>query len=214
MVQFEDARISYISIQASHLFSFGQEGSPMPVNVLRKKGARMSLQEARDRVEKLKRLSKSSNPHEAALAALRLKTFDVNAARAPKVQHRSRDGTTPLEESLSDNVVEILEEFPEEQYQEIGEIEVQQESDQSKVNWDTLHFELIAHAQKRGADAIVKIQLKGTPDQKVLSGIAVRYLSPQEIHELEKGKKIEEDEKAITEAQKERRDEDSAPPID
>ncbi|MDX1411923.1 MAG: hypothetical protein R3351_07170, partial [Nitrospirales bacterium] len=197
MFQLEDARVSDRSIKASHLFSFGQEGSPMPVNVLRKKGARMSLQEARDRVEKLKRLSKSSNPHEAALAALRLQSFDVNAARAPKEQPISSDGTTPLEESLSDNVVEILEEFPDEQYQEIGEIEVQQEPDQSKVNWDTLHFELIAHAQKKGADAIVKIQLKGTPDQKALSGIAVRYLSPQEIHEMEKGKRIEEDEKAI-----------------
>ena len=186
----------------------------MPVNVLRKKGARMSLQEARDRVEKLKRLSQSSNPHEAALAALRLKTFDVHAARAPKEQHMSSDGSKLPEDSFSDNLVEILEEFPEEQYQEIGEIEVQQESDQLKVNWDTLHFELIGLAQKKGADAIVKIQLKGTPEQKVLSGIAVRYLSPQEIHELEKGKKIEEDEKAITEAQKERRDEDSAPPID
>lgn len=173
----------------------------------------MSLQEARDRVEKLKRLSKSSNPHEAALAALRLKTFDVNAARSPKVQQVSSDGTTLFEESLSDNVVEILEEFPDEQYQEIGEIEVQQEPDKSKVNWDTLHFELIAQAQKKGADAIVKIQLKGTPDQKVLSGIAVRYLSPQEIHELEKGKRIEEDEKAISEARKERRDEDTAPGI-
>lgn len=186
----------------------------MPVNVLRKKGARMSLQEARDRVEKLKRLSKSSNPHEAALAALRLQTFDINAARAPKEQHISSDGVTPDVDSLSDNLVEILEEFPDEQYEEMGEIAVQQTPEQIKVNWDTLHFELIEHAQKKGADAIVKIQLKGTTDQKELSGIAIRYLSPQEIHELEKRKKVEEDEKAISEAQKERRDEDSAPPID
>ena len=41
----------------------------MPVNALRKSGARMSLQEALERVEKLKRLSHSSNVHEAALAA-------------------------------------------------------------------------------------------------------------------------------------------------
>ena len=121
----------------------------MPVNVLRKKGARMSLQEARNRVDKLKRLSQSSNPHEAALAALRLKTFDVNVARAPKEQHMPSDGTNPLEDSLSDNIVEILDEFPDEQYQEIGEIEVQQSPDEVKVNWDTLHFELIEHAQKK-----------------------------------------------------------------
>ena len=174
----------------------------------------MSLQEARDRVEKLKRLSQSSNPHEAALAALRLKTFDINAARTPKESSMPSGGSIPGEDALSDNIVEILEEFPDEQYEEIGEIAVQQSADEKKVNWDTLHFELIEHAQKKGADAIVNIQLKGTPDQKILSGIAVRYLSPQEIHELEKGKKVEEDEKAISEAQKERRDEDSAPPID
>jgi hypothetical protein len=56
----------------------------MAVNALRKKGAKMSLQEALERVEKLKKLAQSSNQHEAALATLRLKSFDVNAARAPK----------------------------------------------------------------------------------------------------------------------------------
>jgi hypothetical protein len=186
----------------------------MPVNVLRKKGARMSLQEALERVEKLKRLSQSSNPHEAALAALRLKTFDVNAARASKEEHIQSDGALHVEGALTDTLVEVLDEFPEEQYQEIGEVEVRQSPDEPKVNWDTLHFELIEHAQKKGADAIVKIQLKGTTDQKVLSGMAVRYLSPNEIQELEKGKKVEEDEEAISEAQKERRDEDTAPDID
>jgi hypothetical protein len=186
----------------------------MPVNVLRKKGARMSLQEALDRVEKLKRLSQSSNPHEAALAALRLKTFDVHAARTPKDEHRHSDGTIQVESSFPDNLVEVLDDFPEEQYQEIGEIEVRQSPDESKVNWDTLHFELIEHAQKKGADAIVNIQLKGTTDQKVLNGMAIRYLSPNEILELEQGKKVEEDEGAISEAQKERRDEDTAPGID
>ena len=57
----------------------------MPINALRKTGARMSLQEALERVDKLKRLSQSSNEHEAALAALRLKAFDMNAARAPRI---------------------------------------------------------------------------------------------------------------------------------
>lgn len=185
----------------------------MPVNVLRKKGARMSLQEALDRVEKLKRLSRSSNPHEAAVAALRLKTFDVNAARAPK-EENLKDAPIPMENADPDKLVEVLEDFPEEPYQEIGELEVRQAPDQNKVNWDTLHFELIEQAQKKGADLIVKIQLKGTIDQKVLSGIALRYLSPNEILESEKGKKVEEDEEAISMAQKERRDEDSAPPID
>jgi hypothetical protein len=185
----------------------------MPVNVLRKKGARMSLQEALDRVEKLKRLSKSSNPHEAALATLRLKTFDVDAARAPK-KDNLKDAAIPMQDADRDTLVEVLEDFPEEPYQEIGVMEVRQSADQNKVNWDTLHFELIGQAQKKGADVIVKIQLKGTTDQKVLSGIALRYLSPNEILELEKGKKVEEDEEAISMAQKERRDEDSAPPID
>ena len=186
----------------------------MPVNVLRKKGARMSLQEALDRVEKLKRLSRSSNPHEAELAASRLKTFDVLAARTPKEEHGQNEAAMPGENSDADTLVEVLDEFPEEQYEEVGEIEVQQSPDQTRVNWDTLHFELIQQAQRRGADAIVKIQLKGTTDQKVLSGMAVRYLTPNEILELEQGKKVEEDEEAISLAQKERRDEDSAPPID
>ncbi len=186
----------------------------MPVNVLRKKGARMSLQEALDRVEKLKRLSRSSNPHEAALAGLKLKTFDVNAARAPKEDPLQSDGAMPADYADPDNVVEVLDEFPEEPYVEIGEIEVRQSPEQTKVNWDTLHFELIEYAQKKGADVLVNIQLKGTTDQKVLSGMALRYLSPNEILELEKGKKVEEDEEAISLAQKERRDEDSAPPID
>lgn len=174
----------------------------------------MSLQEALDRVEKLKRLSQSSNPHEAALAALRLKTFDINAARTPKGETMQTDGAIQVENSLPDNFVEVLDEFPEEQYQEIGEIEVRQSPDLTKVNWDTLHFELIEHAQKKGADAIVKLQLKGTTDQKVLSGIALRYLSPNEILELEQGKKVEEDEEVISLSQKERRDEDTAPGID
>ena len=185
----------------------------MPVNVLRKKGARMSLQEALERVEKLKRLSRSSNPHEAALAALRLQKFDINAARAPKAEQLPGDEVSPVESGLSDSLVEVLDDFPEEQFEEIGEMEVTQSPDQPKVNWDTLHFELIQQAEKKGADAIVKIQLKGTPDQKVLSGIAIRYLNPQEIHELEKKRKLEEDEKAISEALKERRDEDTAPGI-
>ena len=45
----------------------------MPVNVLKKKGAKMSLQEAQERVEKLKNLMESNNPHEAALAEARFK---------------------------------------------------------------------------------------------------------------------------------------------
>jgi hypothetical protein len=49
----------------------------MPVNMLRKKGARMSLQEALDRVGKLERLSHSSNQHEAALAATMTHRFAV-----------------------------------------------------------------------------------------------------------------------------------------
>lgn len=185
----------------------------MPVNVLRKKGARMSLQEALERVEKLKRLSRSSNPHEAALAALRLKTFDVNVARAPRGESQHTDGTGQGEGSLPDQPVEVLDDFPEQPYRELGEIEVRQSEEKAKVNWDALHFELIETAQKRGADAIVKIQLKGTIDQKVLCGTAVQFLTPNEILELERGKKVEEDEKAISMAAKEGRDQDTAPGI-
>ena len=185
----------------------------MPVNVLRKKGARMSLQEALERAEKLKRLAQSSNPHEAALAALRLKTFNVNAARAPKGETIHGDDSLQVENSLPDHVVEVLDDMPEQPHQEIGEIEVQQSPEKSKVNWDALHFELLEKAQANGADAIVNIQLKGTADQKILSGTALRYLSPNEILEIEAGKKVEEDEEAISEAAKERRDEDTAPGI-
>jgi len=185
----------------------------MPVNVLRKKGARMSLQEALDRIEKLKRLAQSSNPHEAALASLRLKTFNVNAARAPKGETVQDHDTKQAENSLPDNVVEVLDEFPAEPHREIGEIEVRQSPEKSTVNWDALHFELIEKAQKNGADAIVNIQLKGTADQKILSATALQFLNPLEILELERGKKVEEDEKVISMAAKERRDEDTAPGI-
>lgn len=173
----------------------------------------MSLQEALNRIEKLKRLTQSSNPHEAELAALRLKTFDINAARAqrdeiPQVEDRAQD-----ENCLAASGVEVLDEVPPQPHRELGELEVRQSPGTTKVNWDTLHFELLEKAQKIGADAIVNFQLKGTPEQKILCGTALQFLSPKEIHELEQGKKLEEDEEAIAMARKERRDEDTAPGI-
>ncbi|MDX2348472.1 MAG: hypothetical protein QNK38_06465, partial [Nitrospirota bacterium] len=138
----------------------------MPVNMLRKKGARMSLQEALDRVDKLERLSHSSNQHEAALAAMRLKSFDVETARAPRVDIVVNDASIHGENLNADKHIEILEEAPEIPYETMDEIAVEQSSEKSKVNWDELHFELIKKAQMMGADALLHIQMKGTASQK------------------------------------------------
>ncbi len=183
----------------------------MPVNALRKKGARMSLQEALERVEKLKRLSQSSNPHEAALAAMRLKSFDVETARAPRVEAVQTEQSGPGANPHADKDIEILEGWPDIPYETMDEIEVAQSQEKPKVNWDELHFELIKKAQILGADALLNIQLKGTTDQKILGATALKYLSPNEILEVEKSQALEKDEKAYFEAQKERRDEASAP---
>ena len=96
----------------------------MPVNALRKKGARMSLQEALDRVGKLERLSHSSNQHEAALAAMRLKSFDVETARAPRVETVVDDTSIRGDNLNADKHVEILEEVPVIPYETMDEIEV------------------------------------------------------------------------------------------
>jgi hypothetical protein len=185
----------------------------MPVNALRKKGARMSLQEALERVEKLKRLAQSSNPHEAALAAMRLKSFDVEVARAPRVEPVAEEASTLEEFPPSNKTIEILDEIPIVPYETMDEIEVAQPSDKSKVNWDELHFALIKKAQSLGADALIHIQLKGTADQKVLGATALKYLTPKEVFEIQQATLMEEAEKAYLQAQKERRDEDTAPGI-
>lgn len=183
----------------------------MPVNALRKQGARMSLQEALDRVEKLKRLSQSSNPHEAALAAMRLKDFDIQAARFPRV-NSTPTANTPDEDQVDENrPIEILDDFPDIPYETIGELEAKQPPGKTKVNWDELHFELLKIAARKGADALIHIQLKGSVDQKVLAATALKYLTPKELQEIQKAKAMEEEEKAYFEAQKERRDEASAP---
>jgi hypothetical protein len=185
--------------------SFSQGVVSMPVNMLRKKGARMSLQEALDRVGKLERLSHSSNQHEAALAAMRLKSFDVETAR---------DDTSIRGDNLNaDKHVEILEEAPVIPYETMDEIEVHQSEEKSKVNWDELHFELIKKAQIMGADALLHIQMKGTASQKVLGATALKYLTPLEILEIEQSQFLEKDEKAYEESLKERRDQDTAPGI-
>lgn len=185
----------------------------MPVNALRKKGARMSLQEALERVEKLKRLSQSSNPHEAALAAMRLKDFDVEVARAPKIEPVVEESPASDDQSYPLKPVEILDEIPIVPYETLDEIEVRQPSDKSKVNWDELHFALIKEAQRLGADALIHIQLKGTADQKVLGATALKYLTPREVFEIKKATAMEEAEKVYLQSQKERRDEDTAPGI-
>jgi hypothetical protein len=171
----------------------------MPVNALRKKGARMSLQEALERVEKLKRLSESSNSHEAALAAMRLKNFDIEVARASRSEPVAETTSTLEEHSQLQKIIEILDELPIIPYETMDEIEVEQSPDKPKVNWDELHFALIKKAQVIGADALIHIPLK--------------YLTPLEIFEIQKATAMEEAEKAYHQAQKERRDEDTAPGI-
>lgn len=185
----------------------------MPVNALRKKGARMSLQEALERVEKLKRLSQSSNPHEAALAAMRLKNFDVEAARAPRREGGIEEDSRPEENPDLNKAIEILDENPVVPYETLDEIEVCQSPDRPKVNWDELHFALIKKAQRIGADALIHIQLKGTAEKKVLAAMALKYLTPKEVFEIERATALEVAEQAYLQAQKERRDEDTAPGI-
>ena len=188
----------------------------MPINALRKPGAKMSLKEALERVEKLKRMAASNNPHEAAVATARLKAFDVNAARIPQPKDSETGPATITENGESgpsNQKIEVLDELPVVPYKELGELEVEQPPEPSSVNWDVLHAELLERAQQIGANAIFNIQIKGTIRQKILTGTALKYLSPQEILDIQASNKLEEDEKAYQEAQKERRDEDWAPPV-
>ena len=108
----------------------------MPVNALRKSGARMSLQEALERVEKLKRLTQSSNEHEAALAALRLKTFDVDAARAPRFEEATTESAPIKEETTEEQTIPVLDALPEIPYETLDELEAHQPTDKTTVNWD------------------------------------------------------------------------------
>ena len=172
----------------------------------------MSLKEALERVDKLKRMAASSNPHEAAVATARLKAFDVNAARSPQPKDSE---PAPIAEPGGNGPqkVEVLDELPVIPYKELGELEVEQPPDTSSVNWDVLHAELLERAQQIGAHAIINIQIKGTIQQKILTGTALKYLTPQEILDIQAANKLDEDEKAYQEAQKERRDEDWAPPV-
>lgn len=189
----------------------------MPINALRKPGANMSLKEALERAEKLKRMAASSNPHEAASAAARLSAFDIHAARAPQPQDSTHATASPrtqrFEDGPSTHTVNVIDEWPVIPYKELGELEVVQRPEQSSVNWDVLHAELLERAQGIDADAVINIQIKGTIRQKILTGTALKYLTPQEILDVQAANKLEEDEKAYREAQKERRDEDWAPPV-
>ena len=188
----------------------------MPINALRKPGAKMSLKEALERVEKLKRMTASSNPHEAAVATARLKAFDVNAARTSQTKDFETEPETitePGESGPFNQKVEVLDEWPVIPYKELGELEVEQPPETSSMNWDVLHAELLERAQQIGANAIINIQTKGTIREKILTAMVLKYLSPQEILDVQAANKLEEDEKAYKEAQKERRDEDWAPPV-
>lgn len=146
----------------------------MPVNALRKKGAKMSLQEAQEKAQKLERLTRSSNEHEAALAASRLREFDIDAARAAKPP------------SLQETTIEILQEHPERPWRQIATLETKQPPDKMGANWDELHFSLIEEAQKVGADAIVDLKMKGTVQNKILAGTAIKYLTSKDLYTLYK----------------------------
>ncbi len=186
----------------------------MPINALRKPGAKMSLKEALERADKLKRMAASSNPNEAAVAEARLRAFDVDAARAPQSKDVKFEAATIMEPGEhGPQKIEVLDELPVIPYKELGELEVEQAPDTSSVNWDVLHAELLERAQQIGAHAVIDIQIKGTIQQKILTGMALKYLSPQEILDVQAANKLDEDEKAYYEAQKERRDEDWAPPV-
>lgn len=185
----------------------------MAVNALRKKGAKMSLQEALERVEKLQRLAQSSNEHEAALAASRLKSFDIDAARAPRQEAVNTEGGTKSKGIFSDRTIEILQELPDRPYREVCQLQAEQDPTKTGVNWDELHFELLEKAKKLGVDAIVNIQLNGTISQKILCGTAIKYLNAQELHDIKQQTKLEDDEKARLEELKESRDQNTAPDI-
>lgn len=196
------------------------ECSLMPINALRKNGARMSLQEALDRVEKLKRLMESSNPHEAALAASRLKNFNVSAARFPKseeTQTNEEDNSESASQTgVADRQIEVLAEYPTQPHSPITTLEVHQDAEQSTGNWDDLHFALLEKARQAGADAVVDIQMKGNIKQKVLAGVALKYLNTKELYidHIPTEAEIEEQEKEKLREEKERRDENLAPEID
>ena len=188
----------------------------MPINALRKPGARMSLQEALDRVEKLKRLSQSSNEHEAKLAALRLKAFDVDAARAPRTvgeNFTANPSEVPEDMASVEKPIEILDGFPEIPFETLDEMEAHQPPDKSQINWDELHFMLLQMARKAGADAVVNLQLKGTVNRKCLSGTGIRYLTAKDLFEIDQANAIENEEELISMEAKERRDENTAPGI-
>ena len=188
----------------------------MPINALRKPGARMSLQEALDRVEKLKRLSESSNEHEAALASLRLKAFDIEAARAPRViEEKPEESQAVVKEEVSpfEKEIEILDTFPEIPYETLDDLEAHQPPDKTHVNWDELHFTLLQLARKAGADAVLNLQLKGTVNRKCLAGTAIRYLTAKDLFEIDQKNSAEKEEEAIQMEAKERRDENTAPDI-
>ncbi len=185
----------------------------MPVNALRKTGARMSLQEALERMEKLRRLMTSSNEHEAALAALRLKTFNIDAARAPRKEEPAPKAL-PIENTNTDRLIPILDSFPDVPYESLDEMEAHQPEDKKSVNWDELHVILLQMARNLEADAVTNIQLKGTPQKKILGGTAIRYLTSQDLFEIDQAYAIANEEEAAKMEAKERRDEAYAPPID
>ncbi|WP_447969570.1 hypothetical protein [Nitrospira sp. M1] len=186
----------------------------MPVNVLKKNGAKMSLREAQDRIEKLKSLMQSSNPHEAALAASRLQVFDVETARYPKREPTPSETPERVDVKRATVIIEVLDDVPERPHHDLGVVEVEQPPKQKKVNWEALHTELRDRAQQIGADVLVNIHLKGTLKQRILCATALRYLTPVELDEIQQETKYEDDEKAYREEQKERRDESLAHGID
>ncbi|MEO7861819.1 MAG: hypothetical protein ABIU05_15570, partial [Nitrospirales bacterium] len=131
----------------------------------------------------------------------------------PRSEPVTENVSPPDDQAYINKAVEILDEMPIVPYETLDEIEVEQSPDKSKVNWDELHFALVKKAQRMGADALIHIQLKGTAEQKVLGATALKYLTPKEVLEIQQSNALEDAEKAYSESQKERLDEDLAPGI-
>ena len=79
---------------------------------------------------------------------------------------------------------------------------------------DELPAVLLHIARALGADAVANNQFKGTVCQKVLQGKAIRYLTSQDLFEIDQAYAKENMEDILQMEAKERRDENFAPPID
>ena len=81
--------------------------------------------------------------------------------------------------------IPVLDALPEVPYETLDELEAHQPIEKTAINWDELHVVLLQKARALGADAVANIQLKGTVSKKVLGGTAIRYLTAQDLFEID-----------------------------